>query len=79
MSQSDGFQFDLFERNEKLKEKLVELMMRIICLFNLLSRGYKVPVARKTGTTIVGIVFQDGVVLGADTRYDCVFMTGWFK
>jgi len=34
----------------------------------LCSRGYQVPTARKTGTTIVGVVFQDGVVLGADTR-----------
>ncbi|GJQ13485.1 hypothetical protein GpartN1_g5276.t1 [Galdieria partita] len=55
MSQFDGagggFQFDLLERNEKLKEK-----------------GYRVPVARKTGTTIVGLVFREGVVLGADTR-----------
>ena len=26
------------------------------------------PRARKTGTTIVGVVFKGGVVLGADTR-----------
>ena len=26
------------------------------------------PKARKTGTTIVGLVYKDGVVLGADTR-----------
>ena len=26
------------------------------------------PEARKTGTTIVGIMFKDGVILGADTR-----------
>lgn len=26
------------------------------------------PSAQKTGTTIVGIVVKDGVVLGADTR-----------
>lgn len=32
------------------------------------NRGYKPPTARKTGTTIVGVVFKDGVVLGADTR-----------
>ncbi|XP_068695543.1 proteasome subunit beta type-7-like [Montipora foliosa] len=30
--------------------------------------GAKLPTARKTGTTICGIVFKDGVVLGADTR-----------
>jgi len=32
------------------------------------SKGFPVPKARKTGTTIAGIVFKDGVILGADTR-----------
>ncbi|ORZ32315.1 proteasome subunit beta type-7 [Catenaria anguillulae PL171] len=32
------------------------------------SRGAKVPKATKTGTTIVGVIYKDGVVLGADTR-----------
>lgn len=32
------------------------------------SQGFKGPTVRKTGTTIVGLVFKDGVVLGADTR-----------
>jgi len=36
---------------------------------NLLEKnGMKLPKTRKTGTTIVGIIFKDGVVLGADTR-----------
>jgi|UniRef100_A0A7S4FNN6 20S proteasome subunit beta 2 len=30
--------------------------------------GVQVPKARKTGTTICGVVFKGGVVLGADTR-----------
>jgi len=30
--------------------------------------GMKVPKAVKTGTTIAGVVFKDGIVLGADTR-----------
>lgn len=34
----------------------------------LASKGYSGPTARKTGTTIVGAIFADGVVLGADTR-----------
>lgn len=34
----------------------------------LTSKGYKPPIARKTGTTIVGVVYKNGVVLGADTR-----------
>lgn len=34
----------------------------------LAKTGMKMPKAMKTGTTIVGIVYNDGVVLGADTR-----------
>jgi len=34
----------------------------------LVARGIPMPTARKTGTTIAGIVYKDGVVLGADTR-----------
>ena len=30
--------------------------------------GGKLPKFTKTGTTIVGLVYKDGVVLGADTR-----------
>ena len=32
------------------------------------SKGVKVPNATSTGTTIVGCLFKDGIVLGADTR-----------
>jgi len=32
------------------------------------SEGFKMPGAFKTGTTIVGVIYKDGVVLGADTR-----------
>jgi 20S proteasome subunit beta 2 len=35
---------------------------------HLVERGYSQPGALKTGTTICGVVFKDGVVLGADTR-----------
>ncbi|CAL8299752.1 unnamed protein product, partial [Lota lota] len=48
-----GFCFDLTERNAVLGQ-LVE--------------GSKPPKPMKTGTTIAGVVFRDGVVLGADTR-----------
>jgi len=34
----------------------------------LASHGVKPPTVKKTGTTICGVVFKDGVVLGADTR-----------
>ncbi|KAJ2076962.1 proteasome core particle subunit beta 2 [Coemansia sp. RSA 988] len=32
------------------------------------DKGYNLPGATKTGTTIVGIIYKDGVILGADTR-----------
>jgi 20S proteasome subunit beta 2 len=32
------------------------------------QQGFKKPTVRKTGTTIVGMIYKDGVVLGADTR-----------
>lgn len=32
------------------------------------GKGFAVPKATKTGTTIVGITYKDGVILGADTR-----------
>ena len=34
----------------------------------LAGRGATVPRAKKTGTTIVGVIYDGGVVLGADTR-----------
>lgn len=35
---------------------------------DLLRGGFQPPKTVKTGTTIVGIIFKDGVILGADTR-----------
>ncbi|XP_062140500.1 proteasome subunit beta type-7 [Drosophila sulfurigaster albostrigata] len=35
---------------------------------DLLLKGYKPPQAVRTGTSIVGIIYKDGVILGADTR-----------
>lgn len=35
---------------------------------HLSHKGYPVPKATSTGTTIVGCIYRDGVVLGADTR-----------
>jgi len=32
------------------------------------SKGLPLPKATKTGTTIVGIIYKDGIILGADTR-----------
>ncbi|XP_029468941.1 proteasome subunit beta type-7 [Rhinatrema bivittatum] len=50
-----GFTFENCRRNALLEDDFVK-------------KGHKLPAARKTGTTIAGIVFKDGIVLGADTR-----------
>ncbi|KAL9642920.1 hypothetical protein ABK040_010614 [Willaertia magna] len=48
----DGFSFDNVARNVFLEQQL----------------GIHPPKVLKTGTTICGVIFKDGVVLGADTR-----------
>ncbi|MFT7817543.1 proteasome subunit beta type-7-like isoform X2 [Arapaima gigas] len=50
-----GFSFDNSRRNVLLDAELLKL-------------GRSAPAPRKTGTTICGVVYKDGVVLGADTR-----------
>ncbi|XP_056409559.1 proteasome subunit beta type-7-like [Hyla sarda] len=50
-----GFEFGNCRRNALLEKEFTQ-------------KGHKLPAARKTGTTIAGVVFKDGVVLGADTR-----------
>jgi 20S proteasome subunit beta 2 len=52
---SGGFDFDLYTRNQQLSKTLG-------------GGATTLPTAWKTGTTIVGIVIKDGIVLGADTR-----------
>lgn len=53
--ESGGFSFDLYKRNAHIFTKMG-------------SDTSILPKAWKTGTTIVGIIYKDGVVLGADTR-----------
>mmetsp|Transcript_15077 Transcript_15077/g.24984 ORF Transcript_15077/g.24984 Transcript_15077/m.24984 type:complete len:284 (+) Transcript_15077:162-1013(+) len=50
-----GFSFDNVHRNKMMAEAAK-------------TASSYLPQATKTGTTIVGLVFKDGVVLGADTR-----------
>lgn len=49
------FTHDLFPSHSRRNELLAK-------------KGFPAPTAQKTGTTIVGIVYKDGVILGADTR-----------
>lgn len=51
-NEKGGFSFENCKRNEYLVSKTAKSL----------------PKPTKTGTTIVGVVFKDGVVLGADTR-----------
>lgn len=46
------------------------ILITYICFRNalLVNKGFVPPKAVSTGTTIVGIIFKDGVILGADTR-----------
>jgi 20S proteasome subunit beta 2 len=53
-SERGGFNFDLYSRNKLLTQDS--------------SVAGTLPKAWKTGTTIVGMIYKDGVVLGADTR-----------
>jgi len=52
---SGGFCFDLATRNKVLQAQDA-------------GAGSTLPSAWKTGTTIVGMIYKDGIVLGADTR-----------
>jgi 20S proteasome subunit beta 2 len=52
----------------KFEHKLIVLINCGRRNASLLQKGFIQPTAVKTGTTIVGIVYKDGVILGADTR-----------
>lgn len=53
--QPGGFSFENCARNNHLEAECSSL-------------GLNPPKARKTGTTIAGLVFKDGIILGADRR-----------
>lgn len=56
-AESGGFNFDNVHRNKALHDKLAKN-----------GSSTALPTAWKTGTTICGVIYKDGVVLGADTR-----------
>ncbi|XP_026568024.1 proteasome subunit beta type-7 [Pseudonaja textilis] len=55
MPATGGFSFHNTARNAQLESEGAQ-------------KGLRLPAARKTGTTIAGVVYKDGIVLGADTR-----------
>ena len=68
-----GFSFELCKR---YSNTCIKLLFNVYFLSNrnkmLEKEGHRFPKAMKTGTTIAGIVYKDGVVLGADTRATAV-------
>lgn len=58
-----GFNFDHVHRNALLQHQLATSNNS-----NSSSSSSILPLATKTGTTIVGLVYANGIVLGADTR-----------
>ena len=59
-----GFNFDHVHRNALLQHQLATTS----AASNNSSNSSILPLATKTGTTIVGLVYANGIVLGADTR-----------
>lgn len=53
--EASGFSFDNYQRNQHIFTQLG-------------GKAISLPTAWKTGTTIVGIIYKNGIVLGADTR-----------
>jgi len=62
-----GFSFDNVHRNALLQQKAANPRSAPLG-FGSANKSSILPLATKTGTTIVGLVYKDGIVLGADTR-----------
>ena len=58
-----GFNFENVHRNA-----LIEAQLQKSSSNNSNKTNNITPLATKTGTTIVGLVYKNGIVLGADTR-----------
>jgi len=56
-----GFAFDNVHRNALIQQQQASSSSSV-------NNGSILPLATKTGTTIVGLVYANGVILGADTR-----------
>jgi len=66
MSEPSGFDFSNVQRNAILQNTKAPLFNGSTASTK--SLNAKFPSAKKTGTTIVGMIYKNGVVLGADTR-----------
>lgn len=67
MSDPSGFDFSNVHRNAMLLQNMSQDPKTSSSLSSSTSK-YHLPSAKKTGTTIVGMAYKNGVVLGADTR-----------
>ena len=65
-----GFSFDNIHRNALIQQQTSSSSANPQSGHSLSSNANKsvLPLATKTGTTIVGLVYKNGIVLGADTR-----------
>ncbi|KAL7459978.1 hypothetical protein ACHAWC_011793 [Mediolabrus comicus] len=61
---SGGFNFENVHRNALIEAQL----QKSVAGGNSSKNNNITPLATKTGTTIVGLVYKNGIVLGADTR-----------
>jgi len=65
-----GFSFENVYRDSMLKESF-KTTSHFDKDKNCQINEDNIPAARKTGTTIVGIVYKDGVIIGSDTKETC--------
>jgi len=52
--------------SQSLRNEMIEKSLKTDS--NSEFKNLKIPEGLKTGTTIVGLMFKDGVIIGADTR-----------
>lgn len=64
---SGGFSFDNVHRNALLQQNATNGKSNSASASSTANKSV-LPLATKTGTTIVGLVYKNGIVLGADTR-----------
>merc|ERR1719410_1976315 len=65
---SGGFSFDHIHRNALIEQQHTGANPQSGASSSSGARTSVLPLATKTGTTIVGLVYKNGIVLGADTR-----------
>jgi len=68
--QPSGFSFENIYRNKMIKESL-KYTSHYSSNKDIYKNAVFIPSTRKTGTTVVGVVYKDGIIIGSDTRETC--------